>query len=221
MATRKQLIDDIVLRIYSGKPSDDIELEDTQIAYWIDFIRNGMVAIELNRASSKNKLLSSIYQIRETDKQLVKETGVNYDFNDTDFRYFTTTEKDVLPLDNNRGIVRINDNYGRNLSPIDVNSSDWMQNLPYGGVTTAKQSFYLEEGNKVFIETSTESTKDFYYYDIVYIPMVSTDTVLDTDEYPIEEQLIEPLLEKVEAVARRQMSGVSDLDNDGKDPHHN
>lgn len=221
MSTRKQLIDDIELRLYQGKPSDDSELPKAQIAFWIDSIRNALVSTKLNGQKRSKQSLDSFYFEREVNKQLTKEEGTNYNDELTDFRYYLVTTKAIMPLDEGAGIVRINDNFGRNLDPISSENLEYYQCLPYGGTSTTDQAYYKEGDVEIFIEKSTDSTRSTYYYDVVYIPMVGTDTIIDTVEYPIDEELKIVLLDEVEKIARRQMQlGVADLDNDGKDPYH-
>ena len=221
MSTRKQLIDDIELRLYQGKPSDDSELPKAQIAFWIDSIRNALVSSKLNEQIKKKESLDPFYFERESNKSLTKEEGVNYDDDLTDFRYSIATDKAIMALAGGRGIVRINDNFGRNLDPISSSNLEYYQCLPYGGTSTTDQAYYQEGDVEIFIEKSTDTTSSTYYYDVVYIPMTGVDTVLDSEDYPIDEELKAILMEEVEKIARREMQlGIADLDNDGKDPYH-
>lgn len=221
MSTRKQLIDDIELRLYQSKPSDDGELTKAQIGFWIDSVRNELVANKLNSQISKKKKLDPFYLVREADKELTKETGLSYDYSLTDFRYYITTDQPIMSLTNGNGVHRINDNYGRNLDPISSEDLEFYECLPYGKTSTKDQAYYQEGDVEIFIEKSTDSTMELYRYDVVYFPMVLPDTLTDDDEYPIDEELKGILLEEVEAIARREMNmGVADLDNDGKDPYH-
>lgn len=222
MITRKQLIDDLELRLYKNKPSDDIEIGKSYIAYLIDLHRNQLVQVKLNDALKKGEAIDPFYHIRELNKSLVRETGLSYDPVFTKYRYYITTNLVPLKLNGDKGIIRINNNYGLNVAHSNDVSVEFLSGLPYGGVSTSMQAFYREEGNKIFIFKNDEITESMYKYDVLYVPMASADTLLDTDPYPIEDELIPTLLSLVEEVLVTQMTtGAADLENDGTDPYHN
>lgn len=222
MTTRQQLISDIELRLYKSKPSDDSELEKSYIAYLIDLYRNQILQDKLNDDIQKGKEISPFYHIRETNKPLIRETGSSYDPTFTKYRYYITTEKTPLTLINERGIIRVNNNYGKNLAQSTSLNVEYLEELPYGGISTASQAFYREEGNKLFILSSSEITQGLYKYDALYIPMADADSYADTDDYPLEDDLIPVVLSLVEETLMAQMvGGAVDLENDGTDPYHN
>jgi hypothetical protein len=221
MPTRQHLIDDIELRLYASKPSDDIEIEKSHISYLIDIYRNQLVQNKLNDDIKKGLSVSHFYHERELNKTPVKETGVSYDPIFTKYRYYITTEKIPLKLIDNKGLIRINNNYGVNLSPSTDIRQEYLENLPYGGSKLASQVFYLEEQNKIFISPFTESVESLYKYDVLYVPMADANSYLDTDDYPLEDDLIPLLLSLVEDTLIKQMNSAADLENDGTDPYHN
>jgi hypothetical protein len=222
MTTRQQLIDDLELRLYKSKPSDDGEISKDYIAYLIDLYRNQLVKTKLDDNLKKGIEIDPFYQIRELDIPLVRETGVSYDPVFTKYRYYISTEKVPLKLIGDKGIIRINNNYGKNVAHSDSISAEFLTGLPYGGASTADQLFFREEGNKIFIFKNTEITQNLYKYDVLYVPMADAESFLNDAEYPLDDELIPVLLELVEEVLLRMMNGGAvDLENDGTDPYHN
>lgn len=220
--TRQQLIDDIELRLYKHKPSDDVEVEKSYIAYLIDVYRNQLVQVKLNDLIKRNEPIDPFYHRRELNIPLVKETGMSYDPVFTKYRYYIETELIPLHLIGDKGIIRINNNYGINVAHSNDINVEFLSGLPYGGASTSKQAFYREEGNKIFIFKNNEITEGMYKYDVLYVPMASGDAIADDEEYPIDDELIPTLLSLIEEVLVTQMSGGAvDLENDGTDPYHN
>lgn len=219
MATRAELISDIELRIYQGKPSDDVELEHSQIAHWIDMTRDSILTEKLNRAYVSRIGINPFYVTKEEclaltleDSQCLEDCGSS--------RFYITLTGDVLPLIKDSGIIRISDNYGRSLAGTDQLLSESINNLPFYKTTTARQTFF-RENNDIFISNSTESSAEIYKYNVYYVKQMSGSDISDSDDYPLEESLLPDLLDKVEEIARREMNlGISDQVNDGTDPYN-
>ena len=220
MATRAQIIDDIELRIYKGKPSDDSELSRRQIAYIIDHTRDEILTDKLTEQHKRGKELEPFYYIREENLQLQREIFTTQDSTFTRSRFSFPLSNSVLPLPDDAGIIRVLDNFGSLLAKTTHNRSDYIKDLPYGGFSTACQGYYRENSN-IFVEESTTTSASVYRYNIIYIPKATVDTFSDSVDYPLEESLIPFLTDTVENILRRQMQGgASDVDNDGTDPYH-
>lgn len=220
MATKRALIDDIILRIYQGKPSDDIELSAAQVAHWLDLELDALLKEKFEQDIANGDGIDPFYHEKEYGLSLIKETHISYDEELTEYRYYFTPAYLPLELRGDKGIIWIRDKYGKLLASTTINDSDWMRELPYGGITSRNQAWYRER-DRVYVEESSQSSANVYKYDINYVRAgKGVDTALDS-EYPLEEGLIPDLLDRVELIARREMmSGVSDLDNDGVDPYH-
>jgi hypothetical protein len=220
MPTKLELISDIELRLYQGKPSDDSELPTSQISYWIDLYRDVVITDSLNDKIKKKEEVEPFYILKEECLTQTKETTACDDDDCTEFRYSIELTNDVLPLVKDGGVVRVVNHKGSILAKTTQNDFDILSNLPFGGASTANQSFY-RENKKIFISESTTVSSGLYSYHVFYIPKGVGFTTTDTDPYPLEDSLLPVLLDMVEDVARRQMNqGVADLDNDGKDPYH-
>lgn len=217
--TKNSLIDDIELRIYKGKPSDDSELDKSQIAFWIDSEREEIILDDINSTIKKGGEVNPIYIKKDTCLPITKEV-LACDTATTNSRFSIQLTSNVLNVIKGKGIIRITNSEGDSLIGTSELMSEVLSELPFGGTSTGLQSFYLE-GDKVFIQRSTNITLQFLSYNVYYIPAGVGFNTSGDEEYPIEEALVPVLLERVEEVARREMSlGVSDLDNDGKDPYH-
>lgn len=217
--TKRELIDDIELRIYKGKPSDDSVLNKAQISHWIDITGNLLVFDKVNSSISNRKKIDSTYIISE-NLTLSRDPIQAFDEECYNGRYFMTTSRKIMQLPMDKGVVRVVDQYGRSLINSDQNRSEWLKKLPYGKSSTSNQSFY-REGNNIIVDVSDDDTSAFYNYTVYYIPENIFENISLDDDLPLESNLVLVLLENVEEIARNQMGmGIADLDNDGNDPYH-
>jgi len=218
--TRKEIIDDIELRLSKGKPSDDLDIVRRQIAYWIDLERDLMVQEKLSdivgpRGDKGN--IDPFYIKDDLCLEPAKLADTCSDCPRKD-RFHITLTRDVMWLPGDRGIVRITDDRGVNLTYTTEKNIETMRSLPFAAPTKQKQVAYREERN-IFIEVISEVGIDFFEYDVYYIPKAEGQGISDTADYPLEEELVPELTERVLVKALRQQGeGVGDLENDGTDP---
>lgn len=218
MPTRSQIVDDLELRLYASKPSDDIHFSKSQASFLVDNVRDEILTEKFEEQIKKGDQLEPFYYTRETGKTLSKEAITGGDDEFSDFRYSFSLDNDVLPLSKDKGLVMVRDNYGRILAHATENEQDFLSKLPYGGFDTKCQVFYRENRN-IFIESSIPSSSSVYTYSVTYIPMGNS--AGDDDPYPLEDQLVPELTDRVEQILRRQMQiGLGDTENDGTDPYH-
>lgn len=218
MITRSELISDIELRIYQGKPSDDSELSRSQIGHWIDSARGLVLAEKINKDLSKGLQISPLYVEKEDCIPLESELS---DCNGSCYqgRFYIEMESEIMTLYKDMGLIRIVDNYGRSLIGTDQNFSEILSDLPYVGTSNSRQTYFREK-KRIFISKNSKNSMPLYKYTVFFI-RDGVDNLDDTMPYPIEESLIPIILEEVEKIARRQMiDGVSDMDNDGTDPYN-
>lgn len=220
MSTRAKLISDIQLRIYQGKPSDDIELDEPQIAHWIDIVRDEILTKKLNKDLSNGLTVNGFYVFKEECLELTKESIECLEVC-SDPRFFVTLSFDAIPLYKDGGIIRVVDNYGRSLTGTNQLFSESLANIPYRRTSTNRQVFYKENKN-IYISDNTSQSAEIYKYTVFYVKQMSDSDVSNQDDYPLEDSMIPELMDRVEEIARREMSlGVSDQENDGTDPYNN
>ena len=100
--TKKEIRDDIILQLTQGAPSDDLELSESQIDYWIDVTLNTLVANECNEKLKRGQMIPEVYIKKASCEAGTYEED---DCGDQNRVYFQLDES-VLNI-NNGGILRI------------------------------------------------------------------------------------------------------------------
>ena len=221
MSTKNEIISDIELRLYKGKPSDDSELSKRHISYLLDNLRSEILTDHLNQIIKNGDPVNPFYIFKEECNELTKEVSL-CDAECKTYRYYFDISRDVLFLRNDKGIVRVTDNYGRSLIHSDETYSEVLVDLPYNNVSYLNQAFY-RENNRIYILSHTPISSSYYKYNVYYIPEDIPDDYDNDEDYPLEDSLIPLLTDRAEEILRNQMQNQLsevDLSNDGTDPYH-
>src|SRR5690348_6439066 len=105
MATKAQLIDDIILRVTKGAPSDDLELEPSQIAFWFDIVAKTMIPDYLNDKIKSGEMIDPEFILIEDNKKaVVEDVTMLESYQD---RVYITITKPPMVLRNDAAIIRI------------------------------------------------------------------------------------------------------------------
>jgi len=215
--TKGAIISDIELRLTKGKPSDDVDVIRRQISHWVDITRDQMVSEKLTDIINRKGTVDPFYF--ESDLCLVPALLADScaDCPDKN-RYHVTLTRDVMWLPRDCGIIRVTDDRGNNLAFTNERDIEIFRDLPFSAPTAKNQVAY-RENRRIFIEKLTSSAINFFRYDITYVPKAAGQGLLDTDDYPLEDELVPDLIEAVTAIGLAQMNlGTGDLENDGTDP---
>src|ERR1700690_4291528 len=105
---KQSVLDDIELQLTQGAPDQALEVEQLQVAFWINQELNTLISQECNSALKQGKQINPIYLVRETCKQLTEEVTpcVSDDDGNLQRFYFSLTGS-VVDLDNDNGIVQV------------------------------------------------------------------------------------------------------------------
>lgn len=218
--TKGQLISDVELRLTKGKPSDDLAVYRNQIAYWLDIERDNLLTDILSRSISDGDDIDPYYI--ESDL-CISPLMISDDCVDCDNkkRFYIDLTRDVLRLPDDRGIVRMVDNRGLNIPIFNQNEMDDIRLISYSKPTKKRQAAYREGARRIFIEELDELSLSYFEYDVYYIPRSVGASISEDDNYPIADEDVPELIERVVTVGLQQMNlGVGDLENDGTDPKH-
>lgn len=211
--TLKQIIDDVILRCYGGKPADDNELPRAQVLQWAKEARDGMVKDYLDLIIKNGNPIPTEYVIRETSLAASAE-----DLPDTepeDERVYITLEKQPMSLLNDVAVIRVITEDGVMLNKSRSENIDWVKDLRYGK-PTAKNPVWYRDNRKIILEgVSYKNLKTQYI--VYYIPSAASQTLAETDELTISDELLDPLMARLEQMARMQMDIPADIINDGTD----
>lgn len=215
MATKAQLISDVFLQVYEGAPSDDANLESREVAFWLSFHLNQLVATELNSKLSREEQFPSVYKKRASCEVLtVEDIDCGDDCQD---RVFAELTEDVLTVNKDAGILRVVTDDGAIVTKASIESIDILRYMPY-----AKPSIdnlvYLREGRKIYIEGLKSVDVPFNKINVDYIPKQDLTTMVDTDEILVSDLVLPQLIDLTVQRAKQEIYGSQqDLDNDGVD----
>lgn len=218
--TKNQIISDVELRLTKGKPSDDMSVRRNQISYWIDLVRDQIVSETIEQGIAEDRSINPYYIEKDSCLVPVKEADDCVDCEEGKRRFYITLTRDVMPLIEGRGIVRVIDSDGRTLPVTTFHQLEMFRNLMFAQPTRKNQMCY-REGRNIYIEKIGEKDLQYFEYDVFYIPLAEGSGVGEDVTYPLEDDLIPVLTDKVVEMGLMQMKlGTADLENDGTDPTH-
>lgn len=210
MASIEQLISDVELRIYGGKPSDDAEIEREQIRFWLETINKALVTDYINKT---NEIPSDL--IRKIDCLAVhKETTDCDGCNSSQYielpKNSDGSTLDILSLTSDGGIIDLK----KGDSPIyklkSPNEIRLNNNLRFSN----NNAYYYRVGEKIYLYNGIYPS---YCKLSVFVATVSTNGLKETDEFPTVDKLTETIIEEAAKIGLNELKGKYDIQNDGTD----
>lgn len=201
--TKEQLISDLELRLTAGKPSDDVEIPRPLLATWLDQARATVIQAESKQTGEISPSCYTMLQCQsvalETPQCVYGDCFVNV--------YLTIPTP--LSLPHERGI-QVSFTNGRTVHKM-LAPQTWAiwKNLKYG----KPEIGWYRVGDKLYIYGQKINHN---YTFTVNLVLANTQTIEDTDTYPIPEHLIPLILQSAEEIGLRMLQGQSDINNDGK-----
>lgn len=198
--TQEYLVSDLELRLSKSKPSNELELEYSQMAMWIDQARDAVTSEVLNGA----KVIDSSLVLEIKDIAPYEVSGM----------YFIDLGLLPLNLKNNRGIVYVVDDNGRYLLGQSIQNKRYLSKLAFTKPTDCNIVYSLT-GSSLLLEGSESIMDGTYSVGIVHSELSREK---DPDErYYILPSTVESVLVIAEEIGLRQMNGDSayDINNDG------
>ena len=216
--TKKMFIDDIILRVTKGAPSDDLELEPSQIAYWIDMVAKTAIPQELNKAINNKEAIQSVY-IEIEDNKVATVENVTM-LSDNDDRCYITVSKPILNLVNDYGIVRIITEEGKHLDHVPIEYLDIINNLTFSR-PNKNNLLYSRVGEKLYIHGLNPKHVAIVKFSVYYIAAIDIFSMADNDVLKISDALLAIIGESVETMAMKQIGSVDpDVQNDAEDDNN-
>ena len=211
MASIEQMISDVELRIYAGKPSDDAEIERGQIVFWLETVNKVLVTDYIEETGQiPNEL------IRKIDCLVVK-SEIGTCTNGCVSNYYTDLPKnddgstlDILSLTSDGGIIDLK----KGDSPIyklkSPNEIRLNNNLRFSN----NNAYYYRVGEKIYLYNGIYPS---YCKLSVCVATVSTNGLKETDEFPTVDKLTETIIEEAAKIGLNELKGKYDIQNDGTD----
>jgi hypothetical protein len=211
--TKNQAISDIILRVTKGKPSDDLELEPLQVAFWLNIARAQLLKEYLDGKLEAGFSVDDYFVIQETRKPLNNETDPCIDADEE--RMYIRLKRAPVELFKDKAIVLIKTNEGSYVHKAKLDTIDTIRNLEFAKPSTKNVVYYRDGKTKLVIEGVPRSLEAVVEFLVWYIPTEDYMEMDDDCEMGLTNELAAILLDRVETIARRELFGFEDLANNG------
>lgn len=213
--TKDKLISDIILRITKGKPSDDLELEPKQVAFWLSLVIESMVKDNLDSALESGQRVPDFYVLKEGLKPIYSESYSGID--DEDERMYVELNKPAMSLVNDAAIIRVFTNEGSRFDKTRLTTVDFTESMEFSKASTKNLVYYRDGKKRLILMGVPREMIDVIKVFVWYVPQADIECFDGDEELPIPQDMLEEVQMRVEDLARRQMYGVADVENDGED----
>lgn len=217
--TKHQTISDIELKLTQAAPSDDLELEQEQIAFWVQQHLNELVAREIIEEKKKGNQIPPVYIVRDVALELNEESVADVDAEKQRIYVdLTDLTDEILDLPRDGGIVRVLD-YDRNLIRMStVEDIEDTRNLRFAKPSQSNIIAH-REGSILVIEGFNTADLDFNPIMISYVPKQDILSMADAGELKVTDRLYTILIDTVVQQGKLELYGTqADMTNDGVDP---
>jgi hypothetical protein len=216
MATKQKLVDDIILRVSRGKPSDDFELESDQVAHWLDITRDSLVAAKLSRMITAGVPVDPIYIERdECNSADIYDNGCSTD-DDCYVRHTFDLTSEPISLPGDGGIINVSTQSGILVYKTSTFDFFTIKHLKWAKPKNEERMVWERQGAKMFIHGMGKRTKKYTKFNVYFVRSYTDSPPAMDDEFKVDEQLYTPMMEQVEQIAMREVFGpFEDLENDG------
>lgn len=214
--TKEKLIGDVELRLTQAAPSQDLEIEHRQIAFWLTNARNALVAQEIEQELKKGNQVPPWYSVRDTCKQMTEEEVDCIDPGEDgkNARYWFELSQPVIDVRDDNGIVQVLTNemdevYKSNLSLIPM-----FANMRYTKPSSQIIS-WSREGELIYIKGFKVSDIDLNEIIVSYVPKIDLEELADEDEVAITDVLLPILIDLAAEIGKKELYGSQgDTTND-------
>lgn len=213
--TKEKLISDIILRVCKGAPSDDLELEDAQVAFWFDIVGKKIIPDFLNKKLINGFTIDPVF-IKIEDNKVMQQEDVAMLPECKDRNFITITQK-PLDLYEDRGVIRIVTDEGVVVNKVAVERLDTLNAMTFGRPNKLNL-LYTRVDDKIYIHGITSKATSLVEFSVYYIPTFSLTDLADTDTVKLSDELVATISDVVAEMAIKELyGGVADVENDAED----
>lgn len=212
--TKGEIISDIILRVTRGKPSDDLELEPDQVSHWVDLVLGNVVKQSIENSLKNGGTVNPVYIRKE---ECLSPKLKNSNCLDCQNNIFVELCDQPIGLLNDRGILRVTTQEGRQIDRCSVEELDVINNLTFSKPSLTNLIFHREK-DKLFIHGVDHRSYQMIQLNVWYIPEVELlDGLDDDDDVGVDTDILGIVAEEVEKIARRQVyQSIDDEENDAE-----
>lgn len=203
--SKKYLVSDVILKLTQSSPSQDTEIEDSQIAYLLTNELNFLMSLEVETLVRQGKPVPPIYLIRETCKQLSIEDVDCVPTNDERL-YFALTGK-VLDVENDAGIVQVLTSDYQEIYKAYLELLPTLKQMRWTR-PSSDVLIWSRQGDTIFVEGFLEPDIDFNDIIVSYVPKQNLVTMADDDLVIVSDKILTVLTDKVADQAKLMMYGT-------------
>lgn len=214
MATKAELISDVILRITKGKPSDDLELEPKQVEFWIGLILPGLIAKTLNNKIKEDQAIDPSYIYEEECLNIV-EVDTACDGDCQGYKFKTTLEFQPIYLTRDKGMISVETSEGEIVHKMSNDQSFMLKHLKFAKPALGNL-VYRRVKKVLYLDGLDIEADEELKINVMYVPKQDIAALADSDEVVIGDDILDILSDMVEEKARRQMlESPEDLENNG------
>ena len=207
--TKRELIDDVVIRLAGFKPSDDLEISDTLIGFWIDNARSMIISQMVEQGMGIDfgdyAVLYENLEIKDKEREMESLTEDKW--------FFGTLPTSVMSLTNDEGVISVYMQDGREVKRYNLTDRVRFKNLRFGKPSD-DVPIYTRRGDELYFEGGNESWRENGRVSVLLVP----ENVEDLDSfYPIDSSIVPQVLQMAEETGRRTLGIPQDVKDDGKD----
>jgi hypothetical protein len=209
--TKAQLISDIQAQLLQASPSDDSQLEWDQIAFWITYHLNELIAAECNSAIKAGKQIPAVYK-----KIAALEVAVVEDGHEED-RLYVELDEEILSLIDDAGVILVETEDGDEIPRISLERHASIKKMRFAK-PTINRPLYYRRGEKIFLLGFNETDIPFETASVYYIPRQDVYSATDATEILASDTVLPTLIDSVVQRGKLTLYGTQvDPDNDGQD----
>lgn len=215
--TKAQIISDVILQLTQSDPSDDLALDERQIAAWLSYHANALVANEINTKLAKSEAIPAIYITRE--ECLIGELEDTDCGGECEDRISVTLTGDVLVLNNQAGVILVETEDGDQIKKGSVETRANFKQVRFSKPSVDNPLYYLQGENKIYIEGFDDSNIEFDKINVFYVKKRDYIAAADSDEVVVSDLVLPQLIDSIVQRGKLEMYGTqADVENDGTDP---
>ncbi len=177
--------------------------------------RDEIVKQYLDSKLQSNQSIDNYFIKKESCKALNEETDPCID--EDKEKIYIKLKRQPLDLFKDLGVIRVKTSDGSTINKAQISTIDFIDDLEFAKPSTANLIYYRDGKVKLVIEGIPEGLKNIVEIIVWYVPKENILDLNDDDEVTIPNELIPMLMERSEELARRQMFGFADLENNGVD----
>lgn len=212
--TKAKLISDLILQLTQSSISDDSEIEESQVAIWIQYHLHSLQRQEITASVNAGQGVPPLYVVTEVGLEMSEEDveGIA----DAKQRFWIDLSNDVLDLPDDKGIVRVEDYDGNLVLKTSIEQLGMVRDLKFSK-PSLNNFLHYRIGKKVFIEGINTADANFNPFIVHYVPKQDVLSMSDSDEVLVSNLILPTLIDLVVARGKAELLGSvpADQESDG------